>query len=235
MKYRTGKVESYDFLAAGSVLYTAPGIPNFPVRLGNEIYNRCLDHYGSGDSITLYDPCCGGGYLLTTIGLLNGKSISHIIASDIDTEALMWARKNLSLLSMDGLNSRKKQLTDLFQAYGKDSHKSALIYIDKLMALVSDNDFNISVESFQHDILNNSGSISSEADIIITDVPYGNLVQWSRDSGIDHMLEQLKKHTHNQTIMAIIHDKYQKRTHQDFKRLEKFKVGKRVIEILKLK
>ncbi|NNF33277.1 MAG: hypothetical protein HKN68_04170 [Saprospiraceae bacterium] len=235
MKYRTSKVESYDFLAAGSVLYSAPGIPNFPVRLGNEIFNRCLGHYGTGNSIRLYDPCCGGGYLLTTIALLNGKSISHIFASDIDTRALKWARKNLSLLSMDGINARKRQLTELFQTYGKDSHRSSLLHIERLMSLVTDDDFDISVECFQYDILNNSGSFTSETDIIITDVPYGNLVQWSQESGIDKMLEQLKKTMHKDSIIAIIHDKYQKRTNQDYKRLEKFKVGKRVTEILKLK
>ncbi|EOS43872.1 hypothetical protein C809_03730 [Lachnospiraceae bacterium MD335] len=71
-------------------------------------------------------------------------------------------------------------------------------------------------------------------DIIITDVPYGNLVEW--DSGeliaIDLMLEQLWTISHENTILAICMNKKQKINCSKWKRLEKQSIGKRKFEIL---
>jgi 16S rRNA C1402 N4-methylase RsmH len=48
--------------------------------------------------IVYYDCFCGGGYSLTVLDYLIQRSISKIIASDIDEKMLEIAKKNLSLL-----------------------------------------------------------------------------------------------------------------------------------------
>ena len=72
-------------------------------------------------------------------------------------------------------------------------------------------------------------------DIIITDVPYGNLVEWEGGSpvSIDDMAEQLHRIAHEDTILAICMDKSQKLSSNRWKRLEKNNVGKRRFEILR--
>lgn len=93
MEYRYGKNENYEYLASGRVLYSGYGVPNFPVRLANEIYGRCLAYSSKKDNISLYDCCCGGGYLLTILGLLNQDSIGELIGSDIEEKSLQVAEK----------------------------------------------------------------------------------------------------------------------------------------------
>ena len=235
MEYRYDHISSYEFLAAGNVLYSAPGAPNFPVKLAHEIYNRCIEHSSKKEHITLYDPCCGGGYLLATVGFLNSDSIREIVGSDIDEDTLGWAQKNLSLLTIPGLNSRRTQLKGMLESYHKQVHYIALEHLERLSGIIENRTSEFLIKYFKNDILNNSYTGNFQADIIITDVPYGHLVQWSEDAGIDKMLNQLKSMSSPATITAIVHDKYQKRTHADYMRLEKFKVGKRIIEIIKLK
>ena len=91
MKYDTDKKINYEILAAGNVLHGAKGMPNFPVKLANEIFSRSLGYSTKKEKLTIYDPCCGGGYLLTAIGYLNGNTIAPIIGSDIDDRSLDWA------------------------------------------------------------------------------------------------------------------------------------------------
>ena len=70
-------------------------------------------------------------------------------------------------------------------------------------------------------------------DIIITDVPYGNLVEWKNGGqiSVDSMLEQLWMISHEKTILAICMDKKQKNNCGKWNRLEKHNIGKRKFEI----
>ncbi len=89
MQYKyTDKINYQDY-ASGRVPYHRTGRPNFPVRLASEIFQRCLA-YADLDQVSLYDPCCGGAYMLTVIGLLHGDRIKKIYGSDIDKEAWIW-------------------------------------------------------------------------------------------------------------------------------------------------
>lgn len=72
-----------------------------------------------------------------------------------------------------------------------------------------------------------------KADIIITDVPYDHLESWSGLEGIDLMLDHVFDQLNEDGVIAIIHNKSQKMKNIKYKRLEKFKVGKRIIEILR--
>ena len=90
MVYRFAENTSYEQLAAGGIIKSYIGHTNFPVRLGHEIFNRCLEYSNKKTNIQLYDPLCGSGYMLTTIGLLNHDTISHLYGSDINLDALAF-------------------------------------------------------------------------------------------------------------------------------------------------
>lgn len=207
------------------------GVPNFPVRLVNEIYGRCLEYANKKKDICLYDCCCGGGYSLTVLGLLNQQSISKIIASDIDYKMLEIAKLNLSLLSPKGINRRIGEIHLLCEQFNKLSHRDAEESAIKLLNLIQEE---ITVQLFQANALKNI-QVDIKPDIIITDVPYGNLVDWQ--GGIDEvslLMESLTKVCNNETVIAICMNKNQKINNKRFKRLEKQIVGKRKFEIYKL-
>ena len=75
------------------------------------------------------------------------------------------------------------------------------------------------------------------ADIIITDVPYGNIVNWEgkEENMINVLLDRLIEVQDDNSVLAIIYNKFQKISNNRYIRLEKFKVGKRIVEILKLR
>lgn len=234
MEYKYYKNQSFEFLSPGSVLYGQQGIPNFPVKLANEIFNRAIHHLDIKKNLTLYDPCCGGAYMLTTIALLQQGMISTIYASDINPDVLNIAAKNLSILTRQGLLLREQEIKTLYQKYSKESHLKTLSLFDEFYKIVDNYAETIHSQVFKQDILNPSKNQESfQADIIITDVPYGNLVSWSDENGIDTLLDNVSDHIHDKTIICIVHDRHQKRTNQSFARLEKFKVGKRIVELLR--
>ena len=72
-----------------------------------------------------------------------------------------------------------------------------------------------------------------EPDIIITDIPSGNLVSWegASESPLNLMYRQLAKMSHEDTILAVIMDKKQKPEANGWLRLEKQQLGKRKFEI----
>ena len=72
-------------------------------------------------------------------------------------------------------------------------------------------------------------------DIIITDIPYGNLVSWSGDaaSPLTAMLARLADISSTKTILALCMAKQQKLVTDRWVRIEKQSVGKRRFEILK--
>lgn len=69
--------------------------------------------------------------------------------------------------------------------------------------------------------------------IIITDVPYGNLVEWNDNSvlSLSDMMMQLVTITKSGAILAVCMDKKQKGSCEGWRRLEKQNVGKRKFEI----
>ena len=79
--------------------------------------------------------------------------------------------------------------------------------------------------------------INSDIDIIITDVPYGALVEWrgENDHPINSMMEQLYRIANPNTVLAVSMDKLQKINSSRWDRLEKQNIGKRKFEIYKLK
>lgn len=236
MEYRYCEDRNWEDFSSGRVLRSAGGAPNFPVRLGCELYRRALSHCERKEEIRLYDCCCGGGYLLTVLGLLNQESISHIYASDIEGGVLETAGKNLSLLSREGMERRRQELLQLFALYGKPSHAQAAESAGRLAALLKRE---IPCTVFQADAgmpLNPGEKI----DILITDIPYGDLTVWEgqgedgqtaqsgrKGGGLDRLIRNLTECLGEKTVFVIVMDKGQKLQTDGLKILEKGNVGKR--------
>lgn len=231
MDYKYAEDKSYEDFASGRVLYHTNGTPNFPVRLANEIYSRCLGYSNKKKDICLYDCCCGGGYTVTVLGLLNQQTITKIIVSDIDNRMLEVAKLNLSLLSKKGIKLRINEIRSFYEQFNKISHRDAEKSGIILLNLIQKE---IEIQLFQADALKTL-QVDIKPDIIITDVPYGNLVDWQgEEDNTSKLLESLAQICSDETVIAICMNKNQKLNNNRFKRLEKQNVGKRRFEIYKL-
>lgn len=233
MQYKYCDNENFEDLSCGRVIIHKSGCPNFPVRLAQEIFCRCMSYHSHKESITLYDPCCGGGYLLTVLGLLNASILSHVIGSDIDEDVLSLAENNLSLLSEKGILQRIEHLNMLLQMYNKQGHLEAIKSAEHLIDFVKNK--NINTQTFFADVFDENifKGKSFKADIIITDVPYGNLVSWQggNDLNIDMLLDHLIPILKPDSIIAVCSDKQQKTNNLNYKSLEKQLIGKRKFQI----
>lgn len=231
MEYKYSNNENYEDFASGRVLYHMGGEPTFPVRLTLEIFERCLHFSIKKTEITLYDCCCGGAYMLTILGLLKNNTISRLYGSDIDPKSIRLAEDNLGLLTESGINKRKNELTALYQSYGKLSHKDALQSIDRIKSLLTKE---ITAGVFHQNAFE-LDKLPFIPDIIMTDVPYGNLVEWNEGlGGINQMMNSLSKICGPETILCVCMDKKQKVQTDLYQRLEKQMIGKRKFEIYKL-
>ena len=237
MKYRyLEKKENYEFLSSGRVLYSLPGQSAFPIRLASEILQRCfaiLENNGNKGPYTLYDPCCGGGYLLTTLGFLHLPRLKKIYASDIDPQAIILAKKNLSLLNPSGLQQRMAQLKSLAETYQKSSHLEALEDAKKLSGLLLKK---IEIDCFEADITakNAIENFPIDIDIILTDLPYGKLVSWQTLEAVPILtfFENTSKILKPcQSVLVVIADKQQKISSPILSRVDTFQVGRRQIKI----
>ena len=236
MVYKFFQKNNYEDFSSGRVILHKPKNPDFPVRLAGEIFSKCLEYINKTNDLCVYDPCCGSAYLLTVLGFLFNKKIEKICGSDIDIEKVNFAQNNLSLLSIDGLEKRKNDLIELIRKYNKQSHIGALNSLTNISKYIK---HEIKIDTFIADILDRNSLENKEycADIVITDVPYGSLVTWSDkiNNPINILMETLIPVINKNTIIAIIHNKNQKISNYQYNRISKYKVGHRVIEIIKLK
>jgi hypothetical protein len=235
----------YSDLASGRVFYSLTGSPAFPVRLASEIFQRCLafrQQAGAGLPCVLYDPCCGAGYLLGVVAYLHSETLRAAIGSDWDEKAVAVARRNLSLLSGDGLARRTAELAELYQLYARHSHKEALASARVFQRRLEERTEGqqISLRTFQASALdgpalaqNLNGSL---VDIVLTDVPYGLHSKWQGLDGdqeaahaLDGMLDALLPILAPRAVVALVSDKQQKAAHPKFQRVGHFQVGKRKI------
>ena len=250
MQYKYAKEQlDYSDFSSGRVFYSLPGYPAFPVRLTSEIFQRCIAQrqmiYQVSAPCTLYDPCCGAAYHLSVVAYLHREQIREVIASDIDEKAVALAGRNLSLLHRDGLDKRIRELSEMLEEYGKESHREALrsasFLKQRLSTFIEKPPLETRVfQASATDRIAISRHIEPKAvDILFTDVPYGRHSQW-RDS--DHndgsnplwsMLDAMHDRLSSSSIVAISSDKQQKAIHNRFERIEHFQIGKRRVVILK--
>ncbi|CAM3663743.1 hypothetical protein [Marinicrinis lubricantis] len=241
MEYIFEKVpKNYEDFASGRVLYNAQGTTSFPVRLASELFQRAKSYLkakGAGGQYTVYDPCCGGAFLLTTLGLLHGGDLSQLVGSDIDDKVLELAAKNLFLINADGMEARIDQIHKMILEYGKDSHKQALESALLLKKQIVQRNSTLMYNYFQADATDSKHRLKPKSvDLVITDVPYGDMVQWKSEDDSDHPIEKLLEHLYEMlkptSIICIVADKKQKISNIRYKRLDRFKVGKRQVAFL---
>jgi SAM-dependent methyltransferase len=236
-KYRFVPVKrNYEDYASGRVLYGAPGATAFPVRLASELFQRCaayISSRGATPPYTLYDPCCGGGYLATIIGLLHGESLNRIVASDISPEAVELARKNLSLLDASGLDRRMAEINELIRNFRKSSHLEALESAARLKRQLDGMPNKITVECCQLDILGDTELPPEvgKVNMVITDLPYGNLAIWSGAVGdsnpAQRLLANVRKALNQNSVVGLVSDKKQEIVHDGYRRVGSLRIGKR--------
>ena len=239
----------YSDLASGRVFYSLPGHPAFPVRLADEIFQRCLAireaNHLTGPC-TLFDPCCGAAYHLGVLGYLHWEMFREIIGSDIDPDAIRTAQKNLGLLSPAGIEKRFGEIDETLRQYGKVSHREALDSAHRLKEKISASAsvHPLRVRTFLANALDKVQLLEklhdATIDIVFADVPYGQHSQWiftdsKNMSGdpVQQLLESLVGVLSPDSIVAIASDKSQKAQHERYQRLDQFQVGKRRIAILK--
>jgi 23S rRNA (guanine2535-N1)-methyltransferase len=242
LKYRFAtERESYEDYASGRVLYGRPGQAALPVRLASEVFQRCahrLTQQGAAPPYSLYDPCCGGGYLLTVVGLLHGAQLARILASDIDTKAVEQARENLSLLSAAGMDRRLETIQHLFDAYGKPSHLGALESGRRLKAGLTPAHAAIRTECFPFDATGDRSwpDPVRDIDIVLSDLPYGGLTSWRGSSApagaAQKLLTRLEAVLSPTSVVAIVATRQQVTSHPAYRRVDALAIGKRRIQLL---
>jgi hypothetical protein len=239
----------YSDLAGGRVFYSHPGQPAFPIRLASEIFQRCLA-LRQADQLTdpcvLYDPCCGAAYHLSVLAYLHWPTICEVIGSDVDEAALALAKKNLGLLSTEGLNRRIDEIAEMLRLYGKESHTlaadSARRMQDRIATMASTHP--LTTRTFRASALDRRALAenlkSSHVDVVFVDVPYGRQSHWydpvsgtEPAAAIEQLLEALQGVILPTSIVAIVADKRQKVSHERYRRIEHFRAGKRRVVILK--
>lgn len=250
-KYAT-KSQDYADYASGTVFYNVPGHPAFPIRLTSEIFQRAEAVRAAASGSThrlpiLYDPVCGAAYHLSTLAYLHWHAIGEIIASDINADILTVARRNLSLLTIQGLDRRIEEISMTLAAYGKPSHAAALASAGRLRRdlLAFTANHAIPTRAFEADATDpgaiHHGLAGKRVNLIIADVPYGRHATWqSTDPAASSsdcppvwcMLEALYPHLAPDAVVAIAADKAQSLTHNAYRRADRFQIGKRQIVLL---
>lgn len=227
--YRHCGAEDFSDFAAGRVLLHRPGGTNFPVRLAQEIFGRVLEHLPSREGITLYDPCCGTGYLLTVLGLLNRGVVSGIAGSDIDADALAVAGDNLALLTPAGMDARLRRIREMGREHPSAVYDEAARSATRLRGLLTGPSPRIGL--FRADVL--AGAPTAEmtfvADAVVADLPYGRMVGWKGDArgGVDALLRFVLPVLGPHSVVAVVSEGRHQTALPGIKRLEKQKVGKR--------
>jgi hypothetical protein len=241
--------QDYSDYSSGRIFYSLPGHPAFPVRLASELFQRCVavrETQGATGPCVLYDPCCGAAYHLSTLAYLHWPAIGRIIASDVDEEVLSVARRNLGLLTLAGLDARIAEISGMLAEHGKASHAAALESARRLRhRLVALSETHpIEVRLFAADATDRraiAGKLAGiHVDVVIADVPYGWHSSWQVAgpsqlvglSPVGQMLEALWPVLSRRSVVAIAADKGQQVSHDAYRRVDRFQIGKRRMVLL---
>lgn len=244
-RYATRKVDYSDY-ASGKVFYNLPGRTAFPVRLALEIFERCLairEASGMSKPVRLYDPCCGVAYHMAVLAFFHLQDIHEIIASDIDTQALKIAARNLALLTPEGMDRRILEIERLREQYGKASHDEALASAIALRQQLSaqPGGGSIRTDLFQADVFDRAAIHASmgerKVDLVITDVPYGWKSSWQgtaeqAEGPVSVLLETISGVLAERAVVAVASAKGEKVSHPGYIQAGKLKLGLRLVTFM---
>ncbi|MEU6410934.1 rRNA methyltransferase [Microbispora sp. NPDC046933] len=240
MTYRHATVrDDYAHLASGAVLHSAPGFPAFPVRLASEMFQRAMELRGGGRA-TVWDPCCGSGYLLTVIGLLHRRRISAVLASDIDPAAVRLAERNLGLLAQAGLLARAAHLAEQAERLGRASYTAAAEAAHRIARTLCADGGDLPHAACQADVFDADRLRQilggHRPDIVITDVPYGEQTSWHGPNGADGaagMLATLGSVVGENTVIAVAVRGRKAPRVGGLRTCASFKIGTRTVALLR--
>lgn len=207
MRFDYAPDDDYSDLASGTVLRSAPGFPGFPVRVGLEVFDRAAALLGSPTNLTVWDPLSGSGQLLTTIALMRQRSIDEIIASDISSDAVDLATRNLSLLHNDGMRARRDELFAAAEEHGRPAYKAAAAAAERLLRLGSGIERTTAgVADAMHAPQLENLLGEREVDVVIADVPYGQQTDWASDESepIPRFLRSVASVLPRRSVIAVI-------------------------------
>jgi hypothetical protein len=233
-------------LASGKVLFSRPGLTAFPVRLGNELFLRgvsLLEAAGRRPPYHVYDPTCGGGYLMAVLGLLNPHLIAKLSMSDISPEALSIAAKNANLLSAQGMSDRQAELAALAQVSERESHVAATASAARLHVWLDQQSSTLKQTNiFRADATNPDGIRSHfpadpSIDIGFADAPYELHSNWQTEqtgSAAPEMKVLSAFAELSVPVIILATRKGLKLTNPGYRRHVKLKNGRRVLWIFQL-
>ncbi|MFJ6740139.1 rRNA methyltransferase [Streptomyces sp. NPDC091279] len=231
-RHAVERVDSSD-VACGVVLHSAPGFPAFPVRLATEIFLRALARLPVNGPVTLWDPCCGSGYLLTVLGLLHRGALRGVIGSDVDPAPLELAAKNLALLSPDGLSARERERREQSERFAKPSYLEAAQAAGRLRERLTANGGALPFTLRAADVFD-PGALAavvagSAPDVVLTDLPYGERTHWDgqvSDQPVVSMVRSLASVLPPHAVIAVT-DRSRKIPVAPVPTLERLKIGTR--------
>ncbi|RNL84322.1 rRNA methyltransferase [Halostreptopolyspora alba] len=175
-RYATERVDHTD-LASGYVLRSVPGQPGFPARLASELFQRSLAHLDA-DPVGLWDPCCGGGHLAAVLALLHRDRLAHVHASDVDGDSVRIAARNLDLLTERGMAERERELRAGAVEFAKPAFSDRAEAARRLAEWLRSRGGDLRHSVWEADAF---APVPPErrVDLVLTDVPYGNLAHWA--------------------------------------------------------
>lgn len=233
MKFEFESVKKdYSDFSSDKVLVNAPRTPAFPVRIASEIMARCLTLINTDNSITLYDPCCGGGHLLAVVGLLYSAYLTKIYGTDIDEQALKYAQKNLNLLTPEGFSQRKKEIQYNYEKQEKQPQLEALNSAERLETMLLNTEHRKKdVQCFQWDITGEHPPFFKNVNVVIADLPYGNMTYWqgiAQKDPNERLLNNIYQTLDvNNAIVVLVCNKQERISHKKFEQVKRLKHGKR--------
>ncbi len=252
MTYRhVSEREDYSDYSSGKVFYSLAGHPAFPVRLTLEVFRRCLElrnATGAYGPVRLYDPCCGEAHHLCVLAFFHWDDVMEIAAADVDAEAVAVARRNLSLLTPEGLDRRIREVKAMMARFGKVSHTAALQSAERLRSKLimhhTRRPMQVSVpqaDALQQTV-DQTAPCAQKFDLVITDVPYGVRSHWMTDSvtlggqvePTSLLLGNLRPKLAGGAVVAVATAKQQRVAHAAYRQVGRLKVGRRQVTVLQL-
>lgn len=234
MSYRfTDTAQDHSDLASGFVLRSAPGFPAFPVRLAQELFLRCAANLPASVPLTLWDPCCGSGYLAAVTGLLNRPRLGQLVCSDVSPDAVALASRNLSLLTEAGLEERARELEDSAVRFEKPEFGSRAAAARRLGAALRTGGGDLPSVTMVADVFNLPALAEvPAADVVITDVPYGDQTSWegsvpAADDALAALLRSLCEVLPEHAVVAICARQRRISFDPPIRALDRFRVGHR--------
>jgi hypothetical protein len=229
---------NYADLASGAVLHSAPGFPAFPVRLASEMFLRGLAHIEAKEPVTIWDPCCGSGYLVTVLALRHRSRVREVIASDIDDAAVALARRNLALLTGAGLSTRAAELAALAGKFGKSSYAEAADAAVRLAEQLASSGGDVPSAAHVADVFDTAQVAAAldgrTAQVVITDVPYGEQTDWqgvNAGAGTPGMVRAVASIVPAETVLIVAVRGRKVPLGDQVRPIERFKIGTRSVAI----